>query len=303
VNDRLRMAMVYLLLCIFWPTTWLVIKVTLRGAPPLLGCSLRFLVAGLCLAGFRLASGYSLRLRRDQWRPVIVVALGYFAITYAVLYVGETHITAGLAALLSSTTPLFIIILANFLLPDEALNWQKLAGVLIGLAGLALVFHGGLSIGSSGAAVVAMVAIGVSAIGYAYAQIVVRRDARDVPGVLLNAWAMTIGGLIVLALSLVSEPHHIDLNAATLGSIVYLALPGTVLPYAGMVWLLKRSSAGTVGLLGLVLPVIALFEGWLFLSEPLDWALVVGAAIVVGGLLMATLKPKSATVSSQAGAR
>jgi drug/metabolite transporter (DMT)-like permease len=297
------MATVYVLLCIFWPTTWLVIKVTLRGAPPLLGCSLRFLIAGLCLAGFRLATGDSLRLRRDQWRPVVVVALGYFAITYGVLYVGETHITAGLAALLSSTTPLFIIVLANFLLPDEALSWQKLAGVLIGLAGLALVFHGGLSIGSNSAAVVAMVAIGASAIGYAYAQIVVRRDARDLSGVLLNAWTMTLGGLIVLVVSLVIEPHHIDLNVATLGSIAYLALPGTVLPYAGMVWLLKRSSAGTVGLLGLVLPVIALFEGWLFLSEPLDWALVVGAAVVIGGLLLATVKPGVASATSEEGVR
>jgi drug/metabolite transporter (DMT)-like permease len=185
----------------------------------------------------------------------------------------------------------------------HALSWQKLAGVLIGLAGLALVFHGGLSIGSNSAAVVAMVAIGASAIGYAYAQIVVRRDARDLSGVLLNAWAMTLGGLIVLVVSLVIEPHHIDLNVATLGSIAYLALPGTVLPYAGMVWLLKRSSAGTVGLLGLVLPVIALFERWLFLSKPLDWALVVGAAVVIGGLLLATVKPGVASATSEEGVR
>lgn len=290
MSDRVRMATVYLLLCVFWPTTWLVIKVTLRGAPPLLGCSMRFLVAGLCLAGFRLATGETLRLSRDQWRPVIIVSLGYFAITYAVLYVGETRITAGLAALLTSTTPLFIILLAHFLLPDEALTWQKLTGVFIGLAGLALIFHGGLTIANSLAALLAMIAIGASAIGYAYAQVVVRRDARDVPGVLLNAWAMTMAGLIVLGLSLLIEPHRISLNAATIGSILYLALPGTVLPYAGMVWLLKKSSASTVGLLGLILPVIALFEGWALLAEPLDWALVVGAGIVVAGLVLAALK-------------
>ena len=284
------MALVYLLLCVFWPTSWLVIKVTLRGASPLLGCSLRFLLAGLCLAGYRLATRGSLRVTQNQWRPIIIVSLGYFAVTYAILYVAETHITAGLAALLTSTTPLFIIFLAHYLLPGEPLTWQKLAGVSIGFAGLVLIFHGGLSIESSLAAALAMFGIGASSIGYAYAQVVVRRDARDVPGVLLNAWAMVIAGLIVLGLSFATEPQWITPNAATLGSIVYLALPGTVLPYAGMVWLLKKSSAGTVGLLGLILPVITLFEGWAFLSEPLDWALVVGAAIVVAGLAVATVR-------------
>ena len=301
MSDRARIAGAYLLLCIFWPTSWLVIKVTLRGAPPLLGCSLRFLLAGLCLAAFRVATGKTLRLERSQWRPVMVVSLGYFAVTYSVLYVGETRVTAGLAALLSSTTPLFIILIAHFLLPDEALTWRKLAGVLVGLAGLALIFHGGLTIESSLAAVIAMIAIGISAVGYAYAQVVVRRDARNVSGVLLNAWAMTIAGILVLALSALFEPHRISLDAVTLGSIVYLALLGTVLPYTGMVWLLKKSSAGTVGLLGLILPVIALFEGWALLSEPLDAALIIGAVIVVSGLLLATTKvaPDSSRAAAQ----
>lgn len=279
----------YLVLSMVWPTVWLAIKVTLRGSPPLLSCGLRFLVAGACFAGFRLATAGSLRLPRSTFKLVAVVCMGYFVLINAAIYLGETQISSGLAALLSSATPLLVALVAHRMLPEERLTWRRLAGIAVAIGGLGLVFHGGLTIESSLLSVLAMVAIGLAQIPYAYAQVLLRRDARTLPTSLVNAWGMLVAAVLVLGLSAAIEPHRLRLDVATLGSIAYLATLGTVLPFAGLLWLLKRSAASSVGLLGLVIPVIALFEGWLLLSEPLDWSLVVGAIVVVIGLLLSWL--------------
>lgn len=299
-RPTLSVVVVYALLGIFWPTTWLVIKVTLKGTSPLLGSGLRFLVAGGCFAVYRLASARSLRVAKESVGLVLIVAVGYFAIPYALLYLGETQITSGLAALLSSTTPLFIVLLAQAMLADEPWTWQKLFGVGLGLCGLALIFHGGLTIKATSLWVLAMVGVGVSPIAHAFAQVVVRRDALAFPVALLNAWAMLIAAFMLIAVGLMVEPRKLRLDAATLGSIAYLALPGSVLPYAGVIWLLKRSSAFSVGLVSLVLPVIALFEGWAVYSERLDWSMVLGALVVFTGLLVSTaLQPRNLSGSGR----
>jgi drug/metabolite transporter (DMT)-like permease len=120
---------VYAGLLAVWSSTWIVIKVGLHGAPPLLGAGIRFLAAGALLAAFQLLKRRPLRVEREHRRLVAVTAISVFAIPYGCVYVGETQVTAALAAVLWSTLPLFSAVIAARLLADEPLTRLKLVGI------------------------------------------------------------------------------------------------------------------------------------------------------------------------------
>ena len=149
----------YALLCFLWSTTWIGIKVGLHGAPPLIGAGIRFLVAGCCIAGFWLARRRRLQVPRGQHRFVALTALCVFGIPYALVYLGETEVESGLAAVLFATLPLFSALLAYRLLPDEPLTAAKVGGITLGIAGLIVVFHGGITLRSTATALLAMVGV------------------------------------------------------------------------------------------------------------------------------------------------
>jgi drug/metabolite transporter (DMT)-like permease len=229
-------ALVYAVLLAIWSTTWIVIKVGLHGAPPLLGAGLRFVVAGLVVAGFQLAARRSLRLAPDHRRFVAVTSVFMFAVPYGLVYAGGTQVTAGLAAVLWSTLPLFAALIAARLLADEPLTPLKLAGIGVGIAGLAIVFHGGLGIRGGLLGVLAMIGLVAAPASGALGRVVGRRDAQAMPRGLLLGWSMTAAGAALLLVGLAVGPRHIALDARTLGSIAYMALAGS--------WPRSRCSTG-----------------------------------------------------------
>ncbi len=112
-RSGLVIAVAYASLWVVWSTTWIGIKVGLHGAPPLMGAGLRFLLAGACFAVFRLARDGSLRVPRPHWRFLILTAGSMFSVPYALVYLGETEVTSGLAAVLFATLPLFSALIAD----------------------------------------------------------------------------------------------------------------------------------------------------------------------------------------------
>ena len=279
----------YLLLCFLWSTTWIGIKVGLHGAPPLIGAGVRFLVAGGCLAVVRVVGGGSLRVPRRHCRFVGVTAVSVFCVPYALVYLGETRVTSGLAAVLFATLPLFSALLAHRLLADEPLTTLKLAGIGLGIGGLIVVFQGGLSIRSTPSALLAMIGVLVAPAFAAFGQVLAKREGGELPTTLLLAWAMTIGGALLLVAGLAIGPRRLALDGRTLGSIAYLALAGSVAGFSLLYWLLRRITVVSVSLLNLCLPILALIEGWAVYGEQLNLSLALGAVIVAAGIGLTSL--------------
>ena len=296
-RDRLLVAAAYATLCVLWSTTWIGIKVGLHGAPPLIGAGVRFLLAGTCIAAFHAARGGSLRIPRELRGFIAVITVTWFAMPYALVYLGETEITSGLAAVLFSTLPLFSVVLADRLLPDEPLGATKLAGVALGIAGLVVVFHGGLGLRETTTrAVLAMIGVLVAPVFASLGQVLVKREGGRLPTALVLAWSMAAGGALLLTSGLIAGPRRLTLDGRTLGSIAYLAVAGSVAGFSLLFWLLSRITATSASLLNLVLPILALLEGWAIYDEDLNASLAVGSAIVASGIGLATLGARRAPV-------
>jgi len=291
----------YALLCFLWSTTWIGIKVGLHGAPPLIGAGIRFLVAGCCIAGFWLARRRRLQVPRGQHRFVALTALCVFGIPYALVYLGETEVESGLAAVLFATLPLFSALLAYRLLPDEPLTAAKVGGITLGIAGLIVVFHGGITLRSTATALLAMVGVLVAPAFSTLGQILAKREGASLPTTLLLAWGMTLGGTLLLTVGLATGPRRLALDGRTLGSIAYLALAGSVAGFSLLYWLLQRISVVSVSLLNLVLPILALIEGWAVYGERLNLSLALGALIVAAGIGLTSLGSLRSTQPAATG--
>src|SRR6059058_1182806 len=129
----------WLTLCIVWSSTWLVIKIGLRDLPPLSYAGIRFLIAIVVL--FAVSAGRVGLLPQRGFDYVLLAFTGVlmFAVNYGLLFWGELHVSSGLAAVLQATIPIFGMLSAHLMLPEEPLELHKLLGALLALGGVAMI--------------------------------------------------------------------------------------------------------------------------------------------------------------------
>src|ERR1700694_3134767 len=123
-----RIAIAWLTLCVVWSSTWLAIKVGLRDLPPISFVAIRFLIAIAVLVAVSLGRVRLLPLRRSDYGTLAFTGILMFALNYTLLFWGELYVSSGLAAVLQATIPMFGMVFAHWLLPDEPLRLQKMAG-------------------------------------------------------------------------------------------------------------------------------------------------------------------------------
>ena len=137
----LRLLAVWLVLCTIWSSTWIFIKLGLNeGLPPVLFAGLRFVIASSVLIGVNALRRVPGPRSAREWAFVAATGILMFSVNYGLLFWGERQVTSGLAAVLQATIPAFGMAFAHFYLPAERLNLPKVAGVLIGLVGVGLIF-------------------------------------------------------------------------------------------------------------------------------------------------------------------
>jgi drug/metabolite transporter (DMT)-like permease len=282
----------YGLLVLIWSSTWVAIKIGLEDSPPLLGAGVRFALAGLVLLAVAAVQGR--RLRTD-WMLATVLAVAPFAFAYGLVYWGEQYVPSGLAAVLFGILPLYTALLGSVLLHDEPLRAALLVGVMIGIGGLALAFLESVELGSDRAAIGA-VALALAPLGAAVGSVSQKRRGAELDAVVLNGWAMLVGGLLLLPASGLSEDWgDFVWSAESVGSIAYLALFGSAIAFVTLTVLLRHISAMAVAFLAMLLPFGALVFGALLYDESITPRAVGGAVLVAAGLAIAQWSRRSRT--------
>lgn len=290
----------YGLLVLIWSSTWVAIKIGLEDCPPLLGAGARFALAGLVLLVIAAAQRRSLR---TDWLLAAVLALAPFALAYGLVYWGEQYVPSGLAAVLFGILPLYMAVLGAMLLPDEPLRAPLVLGVMIGIAGLALAFLESVELGAAEKAALGASALALAPVGAAVGNIAQKRRAAELDAVVLNGWAMLVGGLVLLFASAVSEDWgEFVWSAESVGSIAYLALFGSAIAFVTLTVLLRHISAMAMSFLAMVLPFGALLFGAALYDEAITARALGGAALVAGGLLIAQWSRRSRAEPAVVGA-
>jgi putative membrane protein PagO len=281
-------AIVYTLLCLIWGSTWLAIKVGLVGVPPFLGAGLRFLLAatsmGLVLASRR----RPIALTRDDKISVLSLGLLVFWLDYGLVYWAEVQISSGLTAVLFSTMPLMTALLSAFWMRSEMLSVRKVAGILVGVAGTALLFWPHERLGTMPA--LGMLSALTGCLCAAINLVLVKKHGQHSDPFVLNAFGMGVGAACLLLTSAAVERWTtVVWTRSNVLAILYLSLAGSVIAFSAYYYLIKRMDATVVSLNTLIIPIVALALGRAFLHETVTPTAILGIATILAGVGIAIL--------------
>ena len=253
---------------LIWGSTYLVTTEFLPPNRPFTAALIRVLPAGLLLLA------WTRRLpRRGEWG--IVALLGFLNIGFfqAMLFVAAYRLPGGLAAVLSSTQTLMVLVLIGKTMPPKA-AWAWSAAGVLGIALLVLSPQARYD----GTGILAVLA---GAAAMALGVYLSKHRRTLLPVLAFTGWQLFIGGLFLLPVALLAEPRLESLSPANIGGYLYLSLFGAVLAYVLFFRGIAKLSPAAVSSLGLLSPVSAFILGWLFLGQGMDAKSLAGFALVL----------------------
>jgi len=275
------------LLSVVWGGSFFFNEVAVAEMPALTVVAARVAGAALVLVLVLRVFGIALPRDRRVWAAFLIMGLLNNAIPFTLIVWGQTQIASGVAAILNASTPVFTVILANFLTADEPMSGRRLAGVLLGLGGVAAMIGGSFAEAMSGE-VLAKVAVLGAAVSYALAGVFGRRfRAMGVAPMATATGQVIMSSLILIPLALiVDRPWTLPMpSAAALGSLAGIATISTALAYVIYFRLLATAGATNLLLVTLLVPVTAILLGVAFLGEDLVPRHVMGMALIGAGLI------------------
>ncbi|ANK86526.1 MULTISPECIES: DMT family transporter [Rhizobium] len=275
-----------LLLGLIWGGSFFFARIAVQHIPPLTLVFLRLLLAGLALHVYIAGRFDIYPTLKARWREFLILGLINNALPHALIFFGQTRIGAGLAAILNATTPIWTVLIANYLTSDEKLSSAKIAGCLVGLAGTIVLVGPGLS-ASGQAPLWALLLPVLAAISYGFAATYGKRF-KDVPAPVTAAGQLTASSLITLPLSLLADrPWTLSLPPLDiLLAVLALALVSTAFAYILYFRIMAAAGATNASLVTLLVPPSAILLGVLFLGERLAVGEFAGMALIGFGLVI-----------------
>lgn len=292
---RPAVAAAFAYLSFMWGSTYLFIKIGLDYWPPFLMASARNLVACLALvAVIKLMKRPYPANWRAWWPPLAFGVINGSA--FAFIFWGEQYIPSGQTAVLIATMPLFTMFLARWW-TGERITWLKAAAVALGLAGVFLATgqrEGAGFVGSDTQRLygqLAMLAAAVCyAVSYVFGKKYFKADTYANTAVHLGSSGVY---LLALALALDPPPTAAVFTPAGLGSLLYLALPGSALAYWCMFYLMEHLGSVQSTYVTLLNPLVALLLGVAFMGEALTLPMIAGSGLVLAGVWLVS-RPNAA---------
>jgi drug/metabolite transporter (DMT)-like permease len=278
--------LILLALAAIWGSAFMFIGVAVRHVQPLTYVWLRLAIASAGLWIFLQVRGKGIDLPREIWGSMIVLALLNNAIPFALFGWGQTHIASGLASILNAMTPIWGVVVAHFLTHDERMSPRKIAGVLLGFGGVAVMIGPSL-LSSLGANALAQIACVTAGLLYALAAVWARRfRAQGISPLSVTTGQLTAGAIIMFPVAMfVDRPWlHAAPPLTAWGAIIALALLCSAFAYVLYFRLIDSAGATNALLVTLLVPPVAILLGGLFLGEHLAPQDFIGLALIALGL-------------------
>jgi drug/metabolite transporter (DMT)-like permease len=280
-----------LLLGMIWGGSFFSVSIAVKEIPPLTLVLVRVALAAAALHLYLLVRGPSFALVRPYagW----FLALGFFnnAVPFSLMFIGQTAIGAGLASVLNATTPFWTLIFVGLVFRFEKPTLNKLVGVVVGIAGTAVMIGPGLAAGIGGPVWAKFALIG-TALSYAFAFVVSRR-LSGLPPVLVATGQLTASTMMMLPVALFHDGFDgfLHAGAGSWTAAIALALVATAFAYLIFFELIRTAGQSNTSLVTMITPVTAVLLGALFLGERLEAFELFGMAIIGLGLVTIDGRP------------
>ena len=271
-----------------WGGSYLFIKVAVEDIPPAAMTEIRVLVAGILLAGLlglRMGARAAAHELRLAWRSCLVLGTINAALPMTLVAWGETRIDSNIAAIAQASVPIFVVLLSLRFLPHEPLGPSRIAGLVVGLIGVALIT--GVHPEGGAWAALGTLAVVLSSLSYASGGVYGQLQVRGTPGPVLAAGSMLAAAVVLVPFALANPPVETPGATAIAGLAALILLP-TVLGQLLLFRMLRLFGSRRMSLVTYLMPGFALVYGALLLDEPITAAALAGLALILGGVALAS---------------
>jgi drug/metabolite transporter (DMT)-like permease len=274
-----------ILLSIIWGASFFFARIAVQEVPPLMLVLMRVAIAALALNLYLLMRGEWQAFRNNPVLPFLLLGLLNNAIPFSLLFIGQTQLGAGLAAILNALVPFWTVIAANRLTADEKISAPKLVGIGLGILGAATIIGSGAASGL-GAPLWAELAVIGAGISYAFASIY-SKSFKGVPPTAIATGQMTASTLIMLPVAFFVHGAFspASISGGVWAAILALALVSTAFAYILFFRIVAAAGATFVSLVTLLVPVSAVILGAVFLGERLSAIDFLGMGMIGLGLV------------------
>jgi len=273
------------ILSLVWGCNWPILKLGVTGLAPLTFRAITLPFAALGLLLLARLSGESTRIPRAWWPRVVVLALFNITGWNALILFGIQQMAAGRAAILAYTLPIWSVLFSLWLL-HEPISARKLAGLIVGMAGMAVLL--GEEIFNVRRAPVAAILIIGAAVSWAMGTVLLRRWAPPLPQNTLTGWMMLLGWMPLVVAALWFDPHPFTSLAAMSGTtwfaVIYNIFLAGTLAYWAWFRMARTLPVAVSSLSSLPVPVVGVVSGMLVLGERPGASEVIALTLVLASL-------------------
>lgn len=291
-SSRFAVVLAFGLVYFFWGSTYLAIDIAVEKIPPALMCGLRFLIAGVFMLAFCGLRGRRIRYNARQLGEMAAVGLLLLMGGNLTLSFAEQHIASGLSALIVAVTPLWFLVLDSLLLGDHHVSPRGKAGLVLGIAGLAVLLWPDLTNATSlgREQLWASISLLGGSFSWALGSVLAKKwKSADVDAFSATAWEMIAAGIGNLAFAWVAgDAARVLWTTRGISATLYLVVCGSWIGYTAYIWLLGHVPTLKVATYAYINPVVAVFLGWLILHEPVNGYILMGSAIVIASVVLVT---------------
>jgi drug/metabolite transporter (DMT)-like permease len=274
-----------------WGSTYLFIKFAIESIPPFMVGALRFWLAAIVLyAWARIRSG--IKPQGKHWRHGLVLGVFLLGIGNGCVVWSQQRVPSGITALIVAIVPLLVVLIEWLRPSGRRPSAAALLGVLIGLAGMALLIGPSAFLGAGDIDPLASLVLLVGSVSWSAATVFGKRASVPPLPLLASAIQLFGGALALTAASLVTgelarmQPADVPLRAWL--SIGYLTIFGSVVAFSAYSWLLRVASPTRISTYAYVNPIVAMLLGWAVAGEEMSARVLVAAGIVLAGVMLIT---------------
>ena len=296
--NQLKLWVVIITLSLTVGSSFIAIKFVLDSIPPLVAFSVRFMITG----GILILVSYVFDRKNREikeiklWRNALVVGAILIVGGHGFIAWGTQYLSAGIAALLNSTIPLWVVLIMFLMFHSKITNSARI-GLALGFGGMIILV--GPSIGGQGLSLIGVTSLLMSSMLWALGSIYSGQSFLP-QNFLLSAGMVTLvgGSLLLIPSFLIGEfnsiPPYSDLDLDLLISYLFLIFIGTVIPFAEFYWLLKVSTPPIANTFAYIAPIVAVFLGWAILDESVTYLTIIATVVILLGvaLIVRTLNNK-----------
>jgi drug/metabolite transporter (DMT)-like permease len=269
----------YLLLCLIWGSTWLAIRFVVHDVPPLKAAAIRFLIAAVLLLSSILFRKTEWPRGSRQWNAIMILGVTVMALPYGLLFWAEQYVASGMTALLFSAMPLTVAMFMPLMMHRKVPRGAVFA-MVVALGGILALVQNQLS--ANRRALWGGVAVLVAVVLSSWSVVFAKKRLQDVAPVISTGLQFLFAAVMLFWGTWALEPHRqANWTYRAVAALVFLATFGSAVAFAVYYWLLKHMQPYQLSTLSLVVPIIALAEGFLLGGESISLVMIVSMVVVL----------------------